>query len=48
MSLFFLDTDILTLFERAHPVVCARVSARVNPAILATPPYRARGMMKDE
>lgn len=27
MSLFVLDTDILTLFERAHPVVCAHIAA---------------------
>ena len=26
MSLFVLDTDILTLFERGHPIVAARVA----------------------
>jgi hypothetical protein len=32
MSLFVLDTDILTLFEREHPAVVANVAAHVpNP-----------------
>ena len=35
MSLFLFDTDLLTLYSKAHSVVCARASAH-NPDELAT------------
>jgi tRNA(fMet)-specific endonuclease VapC len=35
MSLYVLDTDILTLLERQHPVVCQRISG-VPPSDVAT------------
>jgi tRNA(fMet)-specific endonuclease VapC len=35
VSLFALDTDILSLFQRGHPVVCQHVAAHA-PAELAT------------
>ena len=36
MSLYALDTDILSLYQRGHPTVCQRVVARPNTDLAIT------------
>ena len=36
MSLYVLDTDILSLFQRGHPVVCQHVAARAPTDLTIT------------